>query len=311
MNEGMSRPAQVFAANAMQFRGTPVGFRLFPIVLLVLFGLVLLIGSVNVAGLLLARAVSRQHELTIRSALGASRVRVIQTLLSESFLLSLLGAVAVWADQHLSRSDLLGSMRPLQSMFSPDRRLLVPGLLLVALTTLLCGVAPALRSSEVNLLAGLRKGASGATGRFNLRSAFIVGQVALSLTLLVVSSLCLRSQMRIAGIDLGFDLDHGVVTHFNVEPVRGPLEARLAFADRVVERLERIPGVQSAAVTASYAWRRRPRRQLSSSRRSDIPGPGRPRSALGRAISRRFRFPLCRAVSSMRRIVTARQRSRS
>jgi predicted permease len=251
VNEGMSRPAQVFAADAMQFRGTPVGFRLFPIVLLVLFGLVLLIASVNVAGLLLARAVSRQHELTIRSALGASRFRLIQSLLSESFLLSLLGATAGLAlTAVLSRSDVLGPMRPLQRMFSPDRHLVAPALLLIALTTLLCGVAPALRSSRMNLLAGLRKGASGATGRLNLRSAFIVGQVALSLTLLVVSSLCLRSQMRIVGIDLGFELDRGVVARFNVEPVRGPLEARLAFADRVVERFEQIPGVHSAAVTA-------------------------------------------------------------
>ena len=251
MNEGMSRPAQVFPADAMQFRGTPVGFRLFPIVLLVLFGLVLLIASVNVAGLLLARAVSRQHELTIRSALGASRVRIIQTLLSESFLLSLLGAAAgLVLTSVLSRSDFLDSMRPLQRVFTPDRQLVAPGLMLVAVTTILCGVAPALQSSTVNLLAGLRKGASGATRRINLRSAFIVGQVALSLTLLVVSSLCLRSQMRVVDIDLGFDLDHAVVTRFNVEPVRGPLAARLAFADRVVERIEQIPGVHSAAVTA-------------------------------------------------------------
>nr|MDP9323034.1 ABC transporter permease [Acidobacteriota bacterium] len=251
MNEKMSRPPQVFPAAAMQFRGTPVGFRLFPIVLLVLFGLVLLIGSVNVTGLLLARAVSRQHELTIRSALGASRFRIIQTLLSESFLLSLLSAGAGLALTNvLSRSDLLGSMRPLQRVFSPDRRLLLPGLFLVVVTTLLCGVAPALRSSRMNLLAGLRKGGSGETGRLNLRSAFIIGQVALSLTLLVVSSLCLRSQLRIVGIDLGFDLDHGVVTRFNVEPVRGPLDARLAFADRVIERVGQIPGVQSAAITA-------------------------------------------------------------
>jgi putative ABC transport system permease protein len=250
MNEGMSRPAQVFPADAMQFRGTPVGFRLLPIVLLVLFGLVLLIGSINVAGLLLARAVSRQHELTIRSALGASRFRVIQTLLAESFLLSLLGAAAGLAlIGILGRSDVLGPMRPLQGAFSPDRQLLVPGLSLVALTTLLCGIAPALRSSRINLLAGLRKGAAGATGRVDLRSTFIVQQVAVSLTLLVVASLCLRSQMRIVDIDLGFDLDHGVVTRFNIEPVRGPLEARLAFADRAVERVQQIPGVQSAAVT--------------------------------------------------------------
>jgi putative ABC transport system permease protein len=251
MNQGMSRPSQVFPADAMQFRGTPAGFRLFPIVLLVLFGLVLLIGSVNVAGLLLARAVSRRHELTIRSALGASRFRVVQTLLSESLLLSLLGAAAGLALTHiLSRLDLFPSMRPLQRIFSPDRDLLLPALVLVALTTLVCGVAPALQSSRMNLLAGLRKGGSGTTGRLNLRSTFVMGQVALSLTLLVVSSLCLRSQLRIVDIDLGFDLDHAVVTRFNVEPVRGPLEARLAFADRVVEQIEQIPGVQSVAVTA-------------------------------------------------------------
>ncbi len=108
---------------------------------------------------------------------------------------------------------------------------------------------PALRSTRMNLLAGLRRGKTGEPGAIPPRSAFIVGQVALSLTLLVVSSLCLRSQMRIVGLDLGFDLDHGIVTRFNVEPVRGPLEARLAFADRVVERIEQIPQVQSAAVT--------------------------------------------------------------
>jgi putative ABC transport system permease protein len=251
MNEGLSRPAQVFPADAMQFRGTPVGFRLLPVVLFVLFGLVLLIGSVNVAGLLLARAVSRQHELTVRSALGASRLRVVQTLLAESFLLSLLGTAAGLAlTGTISRSALLGPMQPLQRVFAPDSQMLAPALVLVALTTLLCGIAPALRASKADLLAGLRRGAPGTTGRINVRSAFVVGQVALSLTLLVVSSLCLRSQMRIVGLDLGFDLDHGVVTRFNAEPVAGPLAARLAFADRVVERFQQIPGVRSVAVTA-------------------------------------------------------------
>jgi predicted permease len=251
VNEGLSRPARVFPADAMQFRGTPFGFRLLPIVLLGLFGLVLLIGSVNVAGLLLARAVSRQHELTVRSALGASRLRIVQSVLAESLLLSLIGAAAGLAfTGMLSRSGWLGPLQPLQRAFTPDGGLLAPALLLVAFTTVVCGLAPAMRSSRVNLIGGLRKGASGTTGRLNLRSAFVVGQVALSLTLLVIASLCLRSQLRIVNMDLGFDLDRGVVTRFNVDPVRGPIDARLAVVDSLLERIERIPGVQSAAVTA-------------------------------------------------------------
>jgi predicted permease len=251
VNEAMSRPAQVFPADALQFRGTPVGFQILPVVLLILFALVLLIGSVNVAGLLLARSAARQHELTIRAALGASRGRVVQALVTESFLLSLASLVAglVLANV-LDWSNVLGSLGALQQVIVPDRRMLLPGVALVVLTTLLCGLAPALRASRLDLLAGLRGGDAHATGRFNLRGVFVMGQVAVSLVLLVVSSLCLRSQQQIAAIDLGFDLDHGVVARFTVDPVRGPLDARLAFADRVVDRLERIPGVHSAAMTA-------------------------------------------------------------
>jgi putative ABC transport system permease protein len=248
INEGMSRPAQVFPAGAMQFRGTPVGFQLLPIVLLVLFGLVLLIGSVNVAGLLLARAVSRRHELTVRSALGASRARVVQALLSESFILAILGTAAgLGLMLVLSQADWL-RMGSISRVFSPDRQLVLPGLFMVALTTLLCGAAPALRATRADLLAGLRKGAAGATDRLHVRNVYVVGQVALSLVLLTVASLCWRSQARIADIDLGFDIDHGVVTRFSTEPTRESADARQAFVDQVVERITSIPAVQSAAV---------------------------------------------------------------
>ena len=250
MNEGLARPAQVFAVDAMQFRGTPAGFRIFPVVLLILFGLVLLIGSVNVAGLLLARATAREHELTIRAALGASRARVIQTMLVESFLLSLLGASAgLLLALAFAETGLPGPLAGLSETIAPDRRLLVPGLLLVLATTLLCGAVPALRSARANVVTALRKGGTGTTARFNARSAFIVGQVAVSLMLLVVSSLCLRSQMRIFTVDVGFDLDHGAVARFTAETPR-PAAARAVFIDQLVERIERTPGVRSAAVTS-------------------------------------------------------------
>jgi predicted permease len=106
-----------------------------------------------------------------------------------------------------------------------------------------------LRSARANVVTALRKAGTGTTARFNARSAFIVGQVAVSLMLLVVSSLCLRSQMRIFTVDVGFDLDHGAVARFTAETPR-PAAARAVFIDQLVERIERTPGVRSAAVTS-------------------------------------------------------------
>lgn len=251
INEGLSRPAQVFPASALQFRGTPAGFRLLPAVLLVLFGLVLLIGAMNVAGLLLARAVARQHELTMRTALGASRADVIQALVAEGFLLSLLGLGAgVGVAVLLSQTSASWSPGPLQNVLAVDRQLLLPGILLVLFTTLVCGIVPALQASRVDVLAGLRRTSANAGGRMNLRTVFVMGQIAVSLTLLVVSSLCLRSQARIADLDFGFDFERAVVVRFAVDPISGPADARQTFTDRLVQRLEHVPGVQSAAVTA-------------------------------------------------------------
>jgi predicted permease len=250
MNAGLGRPAQVFPVDAMQFRGTPVGFRIFPVVLVILFGLILLIGSVNVAGLLLARATARGHELTIRAALGASRARVIQTLLVESLLLSVLSAVAgLLLALVFARTGLPGPLEGLSGTIAPDRRLLLPGLLLVLATTLLCGAVPALRAARPNVVTALRKGGLGTTARFNARGGFIVAQVAVSLMLLVVSSLCLRSQIRIFTVDVGFDLEHGAVGRFTTETPRAAA-ARAAFIDQLVERIEQLPGVGSAAVTS-------------------------------------------------------------
>ncbi|MCC7123799.1 MAG: ABC transporter permease [Acidobacteria bacterium] len=250
LNEGLSRPAAVFAAREMQFRGSPVGFRLLPIVLLGLFSLVLLIGAVNVAGLLLARSVGRQQELTIRSALGASRARVVQALLAESFLLSLLSAAAgVGLAALLPRVEAIAQFGPRAGTFDLDARMLLPGLLLVLITTLLCGIAPAVRASRIDVMAGLRRAGGGTSADSTLRGGFVVAQVAVSLVLLVVAALCLRSQMRIVDIDLGFDLDHGVVARFSVDPAPGLPDAREAYIDRLTSRLQQIPGVETVTIS--------------------------------------------------------------
>lgn len=248
INDGLARRAEVFPADELQFRGTPPGFRLLPVILLLLFGLVLLIASVNVSGLLLARTVSRQHELTVRLALGAARGRVIQSALVESFVLVLLGTTAGLALMAaLSQRDWLG-FGPAASIFTPGRQLVGPALLLVIVTTLLAGAAPAVRSARANLMANLRRGAEGASDRLRLRNVHVAGQVAVSLLLLVVAALCWRSQAQMANADLGFDLDHAVVGRFSADSGR-EAAAEAAFIDQLTERLGTLPGVQSVAIS--------------------------------------------------------------
>jgi predicted permease len=253
-NEGFSQPSRVFPVRGMQVRGSPE-LILFPVLLLVLFGLVLLIACSNVAGLLLARATARRGEFAIRLALGAGRARLIQSMLVESFLLASLGAgagslLAVWLVPMLSVVT-LPNQQPVQLSIEPDLTLYLYGLGLALASGLLCGVAPALRASDVSVVADVqRAGSRGITGRLWLRHSFVVGQVAASVVLLVVSSLFLRSLMRIATLNPGFDLDHGLVATFYLEPNRYTGEGAVLFAERVLERVDRIPGVRSSSVAS-------------------------------------------------------------
>ena len=252
-NEGFSRPSRAFPVRGMQLRGSPE-LILFPVLLFVLFGLVLLIACSNVAGLLLARATARRGEFAIRVALGASRARLIQSMLVESLLLACLGAgagslLALWLVPMLSVVT-LPNQEPVQLSIGPTFTLYLYGLGLALVSGLLCGIAPALRASDVSVLADVQRvGSRSITGRLWLRHSFVVGQVAASVVLLVVSSVFLRSLMRIASLHPGFDLDHGLVATFYLEPNRYGESATL-FAERVLERVDRIPEVRSSSVAS-------------------------------------------------------------
>ena len=253
-NEGFSRPARVFPVRGLQVRGAPEVIAV-PVLLLVLFGLVLLIACSNVAGLLLARATARRGELAIRVALGASRSRLIQSMLVESFLLALLGAgagslLAVWLLQVLSVVT-LPSQQPIHLGLEPDFTLYMVGLGLALASGLLCGVVPALRASNVSVVAEVQHtGSRSITGRLWLRHSLVVGQVAASVVLLVVSSLFLRSLVRIATLNPGFDLDHGLVATLYLEPNQYAGDSAALFAARVLERMDSIPEVRSSTVAS-------------------------------------------------------------
>jgi predicted permease len=129
-----------------------------------------------------------------------------------------------------------------------DSGLLLYGLVVIAVATVLCGVIPALRATRGDIMADVRQGGGGITTRLWLRHALVVGQVAMSLTLIVLALLCVRSQISIGRVNLGFDIDHGVVARFNFDSTQYPGEGRLRFADRVVERIQRVPGVSHVSV---------------------------------------------------------------
>jgi putative ABC transport system permease protein len=222
-------------------------------------GLVLLIACANVANLLLARAAARRKEIAVRLALGAGRMRLIRQLLTESFLLALLGAVAglliaIWINQALMA---LEPPVPAAWNFQIDLRLDAQALgftiLVTFFTALLFGLAPAMQASKPDLVPALKDemSAPAAGGRrlrwLSLRNALVVAQVAVSLVLLVGAGLFIRSLQHVQRLDLGFKTEDRLALSFNLEAL-GYDEARIReFAARAVNHLAALPGIESAS----------------------------------------------------------------
>jgi putative ABC transport system permease protein len=222
-------------------------------ILLVAVAFVLLIGCANVANLLLARATTRSREVSLRAALGASRMRLIRQLLTESVLLALMGGVvgvllAVWAVPAL----LAMSPPDIRSFttIGVNREVLGCNIAVSMLSGILFGLAPALHASRGNLSKGLKDGERGsAGGHGKTRSALVIAEVGLSLVLLVGSGLLIRSFTRLMQMDPGFDPDHLLVFSVGLPPATAP-QQQDAFYRQVVERLEALPGVQSAGAVS-------------------------------------------------------------
>ena len=221
-------------------------------------GLVLLIACANVANLLLARAATRRKEISIRLALGASRSRLIRQLLTESVLLSLLaGAVglllAVWMVDALKTYTPPANFFPVAFDFNLDARVLGFTLLLSILTGIIFGIAPALQASHPDLVHALKDEAMTLPGqrarRFTLRNLLVVAQVALSLVLLISAGLFLRSLRQAQRIDLGFNPENVLVMPLNINLLRYTKPQGQEFYRQVVERVEALPGLQSATLT--------------------------------------------------------------
>ena len=220
-------------------------------------GLVLLIACANVANLLLARAAARQRDFALRMAIGAGRLRLIRQLLTESFMLAALGAAAgllfaLWGSRLLIRL-LSATGKELEFNLSIDGHLLLFTLLVATITGILFGLAPALRATRISPNQTLKEGARGTeTGfsRFNLGSALVIGQVALTLILLVGAGLFISTMSHILHVDTGFDTHNVLIANVNVMAAGVPKERRSALFASILEQLRRVPGVSTASSSA-------------------------------------------------------------
>jgi putative ABC transport system permease protein len=224
--------------------------------LLLLLGaavLVLLVACTNLASTLLARGTARQREIGVRVAMGAGRSRIVRQLVTESALLSVLGAAAglLLADLLLQVLTMLAPSLPQAEGIRLDGRVLAFTLLLALLTALLCGLVPALRAAGSNLGAVLRSGTRGGSEgrRSGVWGVLVGGEIAMALVLLVGAGLLIRSFWGVLGIDPGFRTENVLTVELALPDPKYSADPDIASYYRsVITELGELPGVESVGV---------------------------------------------------------------
>jgi macrolide transport system ATP-binding/permease protein len=234
----------------------------FPLqMLMATVGLILLIACANVANLLLARAGARRKEIAVRLAVGAGRGRLIRQLLTESMLLAMLGGGAGLALAS-SISGLIVSFTPPNTFVNLtldnrlDWRVLSFTLVISLLTGILFGLAPAVRASRPDLVSALKDESTllgNRVRRLSLRNLLVVGQVALSLMVLIGAGLCVRSLQNLQAIDSGFDPAKVLVMSVDVSLSGYSKERGLQFYSELLERVRRLRGVEAVSLATQVA----------------------------------------------------------
>ncbi|HLY18034.1 MAG TPA: ABC transporter permease [Bryobacteraceae bacterium] len=239
--------------DAMEDQEGPRIALVFFIILSVVTTLILTIACANVAGLLVARAVYRRREVSIRLALGASRGRLVRLFLAEGIVLATCGLAAAgllfsWAANGIRYLSL-----PIEIPFyvRPELnwRMALYALSIAVFTAIFCSVAPALEAARANLSSGLKNEiAATSRGRlFSMRNGLVTGQVAVSMLLLVVSLLFVRSLRDVQKADPGFNVANQVVASARLDRPGAGSGQNLALTDAIMERLAKAPGVVSVS----------------------------------------------------------------
>lgn len=243
-----TRPAAGGDAGLVEGLGRPLNL------LMLVVGLILVVASANVANLLLARSHARQPEIAMRQALGASRRRIVQQMLTEGAVLAFAGGaagllLAYWLVALFEVRTAAGTLLALR--LEPDGTVLAFALLLSALAAIGSGLVPALTTSRPDLLMVIKGSGDGGRARFgrqHIRAALVVVQVALSFVLVVGAGLFLRSLLQLKSIDPTLSDNRVVASTLNLS-LRGYDEPRgRQFYDDVMRRVHAVPGVESASL---------------------------------------------------------------
>jgi putative ABC transport system permease protein len=255
-NVTRSRGATVY--TQFQTRTTEDQNWRFGVVFAILALAVLLVACTNVAGLLLSRARERAREIAVRLALGAGRLRLIRLLLTESLILATLGGLAgisvgygVIEWFHSKESIVFATELPVAVPFHMDNRVLLVCVGLSVLSAFLCGLAPALQSTRVDLVNALKSADADVPGRKRLwgRNMLVVAQVAMSLMLLTASFLMARGFQHDLLVGTGFTKDHLLMANFDPRLIQYNATQTQQFYKLLAERMRETPGVQSEALT--------------------------------------------------------------
>ncbi|MFZ0758528.1 MAG: ABC transporter permease [Candidatus Sulfotelmatobacter sp.] len=230
------------------------------LVLMATVGIVLLIACANLANLLLARAAAREREIAVRLSLGATRARLVRQLLTECALLSVFGGVlgitvAYWCSGIFPKWASRGAT-PVPLNLAPDMRVLIFSTAVALLTAILFGLAPAIQGTRVDPVHALKASGRGFSGSgrvgggWSLKQTLVACQVALSLVLLVGAGLFLGTLRNFTQLDPGFDHDHILTVWLDTHMAGYKQEQLSPLYQQLIERVEAIPGVRSAALAS-------------------------------------------------------------
>lgn len=261
--QGNAQNRQVGSDNQLELepggRGIKVLEREFSQPLLVLTGmvaLVLLIACANLASLMLARATARTREIAVRLSIGATRTRLVRQLLTECLLLSILGgllgvSVAYWCDLVLPKWASSGSL-PIPLNLSPDVRVLLFTVVATLVTGVLFGLVPAYRTVTIEPAQAVKTNRSGSNQtrgkQWSLRQGLVALQIALSLVLLFGAGLFIRTLRNFERLNPGFDRDRILTVWLDTSIRHYSQDELRAFYERVIDRIEALPGVESASL---------------------------------------------------------------